>query len=103
EHIFGRRKTSREEVGPAHCLPRMPHVRQVTQGLELGAALFEQSTRQIEIAQPHVDVTETEQRASLESGILAAAALFQHTVERIERGRQVALSRERSPKPVEGA
>jgi hypothetical protein len=47
----------------------MPHVRQVTQALELGAALFEQSTRQIEIAQPHVHVAETEQRPSLESGI----------------------------------
>src|SRR3954454_14659848 len=103
EEVLRGRKPSGQQIRFRHGLKRMPDVRLIAEAVELGPALLEQSSRDIEVSQPHVHVGDAEQRAAPQSGIVAAPALLQYAGERIEGSGEIPLRGERSPEPVERA
>src|SRR5439155_17500085 len=67
------------------------------------AALIEEAARDVDVAKPHVHVTEAQQRSALQPRIVAAPPLFQHAVEGIEGRGEITLRREGAAQTVERA
>jgi len=64
EQILRGRKPSGQQIRFRHGLQGMPDVRLIAEAVELGPALLEQSSRDVEVAQSHVHIGDAEQCAA---------------------------------------
>src|SRR5690349_20586185 len=103
QRILGCGEPIGEQVSSAHCLPRASDIWQIAGALELHPPLVEQTAREIEVAEPHVQIADTQERATLKSRHIPPAPFLENAGECIERTGKISLRRERAPEPIERA
>src|SRR5436189_2473185 len=90
----------RDEIDLAGRLPDTPGAPRVAQPLEMGPALIEAGSRDVEVTQPEVNLADALQRVRLQRAIAPRLPVLEHDRVGVQRARKIALRRERASEPL---